>query len=613
MYNSLKSNSSMSFYMHKQTYAFRQNKKPITIKLQEGLLQERPLQGRPLQERPLQLEPKEEEKKQPEEKQPEEKQPEEKQISKDIKNNMINHLLKNNTNINFCFIISSYNNSLNIENNLNSVINQTYTNWRAIYINDYSNDNTEELYFEIIKNAKMEEKFTYIKNDKRYYQMHNKYIAYKLVNDLEIVCILDGDDWLLNNSVLEVLKNYYTTTNYKMISSNYKVYDNNIVSPESKSEKFYSNIELTNNAVRYNNNWYIRHLKTGYGIFFKSIPEEYLKYKDELLNICTDCAEIYCVIEFTKGNILQIQEPLYVYNRQNSKLYPSSYYNSKDSNIRKDILNTLRTLPICKFSFPKTYIINLTVDTHKKINMLKHLMIMNNNNYEFIVAINGDTDIETEKIFDNYINHYFLKPIRNSVTINNETIIFKKDYSKYISQKQHITKGSLGLLQSIFKTLNLFIDDDQSNHILIFEDDIFTLKNIDYYMFINSKVLDNKDLIYLGCHNNHNKIYHNVNDNDVFIPIGDIPYLIYGAYSIIISKKIAKYILSIGLDEILKLNLSWDLFLNFIREYKKDFSFYLYFKELFVPDVMKDGINGIRDKLFYEERDINLENYILNN
>jgi hypothetical protein len=66
------------------------------------------------------------------------------------------------------------------------------------------------------------------------------------------------------------------------------------------------------------------------------------------------------------------------------------------------------------------------------------------------------------------------------------------------------------------------------------------------------------------------------------------------------------------LDEILKLNLSWDLFLNFIREYKNNFSFYLYFKELFVPDVMKDGINGIRDKSFYEERDINLKNYIQN-
>ena len=131
-------------------------------------------------------------------------------------------------------------------------------------------------------------------------------------------------------------------------------------------------------------------------------------------------------------------------------------------------------------------------------------------------------------------------------------------------------------------------------------------------MFINTKMLDNKDLIYLGCHNNHNKIYNNVNDNDVFINIGDIPYLIYGSYSIIISKKLAKYILSIGLDEILKLNLSWDLFLNFIREYKNNFSFYLYFKELFVPDVMKDGINGIRDKSFYEERDINLKNYIQN-
>jgi glycosyltransferase involved in cell wall biosynthesis len=594
MYNSLKNNSNMSFDMYKQIKTYRQTYKPTKFKLQEDVLQ---------------IEQIKEEKEKEKEK---ETQTEEFQISKDTPIMNRHLLLKDNTNINFCFIISSYNNSLNIEKNLNSVINQTYTKWRAIYINDNSSDNTEELYFEIIKNTKMEKKFIYIKNDKRCYQMHNKYMAYKLVNDLEIICILDGDDWLLNENVLEVLKNYYTTTNYKIISSNYKVYDNNIISPESKSEKFYSNIELTNNVVRYNNNWYIRHLKTGYAIFFKSISEEYLKYKDEWLNICTDCAEIYCVIEFSKGNIIQIQEPLYVYNRQNSKLYPSSYYNSKNSEKRLNILNTLRTLPICKYSFPKTYIINLSIDSDKKINMMKQLMIMKNNNYEFIEGINGNISVDTTILFDNYINNYFVNRIIHSVTINNEILELKNDFSKYINKKQHITKGSLGLLQSIFKILNKFITDDKIDHILIFEDDIFTLKDIDYNMFINTKLLENKDLIYLGCHNNNNKIYDNINDNDVFINITDIPYLIYGCYSIIISKKLAKYILSIGLNEILKLNMSWDIFLNFLREYKKSFSFYLYFKELFIPDVIKDGINGIRDNSFYKERGINLENYVQN-
>jgi hypothetical protein len=74
---------------------------------------------------------------------------------------------------------------------------------------------------------------------------------------------------------------------------------------------------------------------------------------------------------------------------------------------------------------------------------------------------------------------------------------------------------------------------------------------------------------------------------------------------------LAIYILSIGIDNILKLNLSWDLLLNLIRK-NNEFNFYLYFKQLFIPNVLKDGINGCRTNKFYEDRNIILDNYIIN-
>ena len=150
MYNSLQIN----FDMYNKIKTFRQTSPPIKLKVHAN----------PLQGSISQLEPKEEEKEEEKEEKEEEKEEKEEEeekeketllISKDINSNLISHLLKDNTNIKFCFIISSYNNSLNIEKNLYSVINQTYTNWRAIYINDNSSDETEELYFEIIKNTKM--------------------------------------------------------------------------------------------------------------------------------------------------------------------------------------------------------------------------------------------------------------------------------------------------------------------------------------------------------------------------------------------------------------------------------------------------------------------------
>jgi glycosyltransferase involved in cell wall biosynthesis len=120
----------------------------------------------------------------------------------------------------FCFVIPSYNNSLIVKQNLESVIRQTYTNWRAIYINDCSTDDTHDLFFEIVKQYNVESKFTYIKNDRRMGQMYNKYTAYKLVGDFEIVCILDGDDWLSGPDALSIIAKEYASKNIEVTYGN---------------------------------------------------------------------------------------------------------------------------------------------------------------------------------------------------------------------------------------------------------------------------------------------------------------------------------------------------------------------------------------------------------
>ena len=102
-----------------------------------------------------------------------------------------------------------------------------------------------------------------------------------------------------------------------------------------------------------------------------------------------------------------------------------------------------------------------------------------------------------------------------------------------------------------------------------------------------------------------------MNDKDVFIDIKNIPYLIYGTYSLIISRKLALFIFDFGLKNIINYNLSWDLFLNFVRETNDNFNYYLYFKQLFIPDVCKDGINGNRDITFYNTRNIVLDDYYI--
>lgn len=438
------------------------------------------------------------------------------------------HLLQNK-NISFCFVISSYNNSKNIEKNLNSVIHQTYKNWRVIYTNDCSTDKTDVLFNKIMDTHQLRHKFTYILNTTKKGQMHNKYYMYKLVHDLEIVCLLDGDDWLLHNGVLEILKNHYMT-NTKICTSNYRTFFENKIIDYIPYPFFYSPEEIKEKKIRYCEPWHFKHLKTGYGILFKSIPKSYLQKDNVWLSRCTDCAEMYSVSELSNGKISQISEPLYVYNKDNSMLYDTSYYVNKTEH--STILKFLKSLPVCNYTWPYTYII--TKDVDKKNKMIDQLTYMQNSNYEFI----------TIESYENYI------------------------------PTQNITKKSFGLLQSVFKVLQQFVQQD-INHIVLFEDDVYSHVEINYYFFLHDKLLKGKDIVYLG---------HTIetNDKDVFMNVQQLPYLIHDTYSIVISKNIAQFILSFGLENIVNLNLSWDLFLNYVRE-KYEYTFYVYFKQLFIP------------------------------
>jgi GR25 family glycosyltransferase involved in LPS biosynthesis len=306
--------------------------------------------------------------------------------------------------------------------------------------------------------------------------------------------------------------------------------------------------------------------------------------------MATDVAEMTCVTEFSNANVLCVDDIFYTYNYDNSILYPSSYYNSKDAKERELTHKHIKQLPPCNYKLPHIYIINLLEDKTKKTKMMKQLEIIQSP-YTFVEAIRGDTK---DPLYETYLREF-------------ESKIYPKN--KYCLHKKHITPGSLGLLQSIFKTLTLFVESDLE-HILILEDDAFTFKNFHHILFINEKLLKDKDLIYLGCHSSTDLIYKsNVNDKDVFIDVKTYKKLIYGAYSIILSKKIARHILNCGLESIVKLNLSWDLFLNHIRD-NTDHTTFLYFKELFIPDVMKDGIQPQRSMEFYKKNNMNLDNYV---
>ena len=109
----------------------------------------------------------------------------------------------------FVITIPSYNNEKWYKNNLSSVFSQTYQNFRIIYIDDCSPDNTYRLVENYVKELKKSEQVTLIRNERRQGALANHFKAINLCADDEIVVCLDGDDWFANDNVLEYLNKIY--------------------------------------------------------------------------------------------------------------------------------------------------------------------------------------------------------------------------------------------------------------------------------------------------------------------------------------------------------------------------------------------------------------------
>ena len=101
------------------------------------------------------------------------------------------HIVNNITkNVKFCFITSSYNQSQFIIFNLNSIRLQMYTNFRVIYVNDNSTDDSLKILQTYIRKYPTF-KITLINNETRYGPAYSRKIAYDKCTDDEI-CVFFG-------------------------------------------------------------------------------------------------------------------------------------------------------------------------------------------------------------------------------------------------------------------------------------------------------------------------------------------------------------------------------------------------------------------------------------
>jgi len=212
----------------------------------------------------------------------------------------------------FVFVVASYNNEQWYRRNLKSIFSQNYDNYRVIYIDDCSPDNTSELVEHYVKEMGKGEKVTLIRNTKRMKAMANIYKAVHTCADDEVVVMLDGDDWLINEHVLETLNGVYADPQVWLTFGSFCLFP--------KGKGWAANIpqDVVNiNAFRFFQPA-PSHLRTFYAGLFKKIDKEDLCENGDFYEYTYDLAMMFPMIEMAAERFQFIAQVLYVYNDANS-------------------------------------------------------------------------------------------------------------------------------------------------------------------------------------------------------------------------------------------------------------------------------------------------------
>lgn len=247
----------------------------------------------------------------------------------------------------FVIVIPSYKNANWCDRNIQSVIDQNYSNYRVIYTDDNSPDETFSKVSSIVKKSNKAHKFTLIKNDVRLGALHNLYNMITSCEDDEIILTLDGDDWLSNENVLNTLNQYYSSEDIWMTYGQYQNHPNREIGIARQIPD-----EIINTKSYRKYSWCSSHLRTFYAWLFKKIKLEDLKYQNEFMAMAWDMTIMFPMLEMSGHHSRFISDILYIYNLENpinDHKVNVALQQQLDKYVRNmPLYNTLPTRPIFK-------------------------------------------------------------------------------------------------------------------------------------------------------------------------------------------------------------------------------------------------------------------------
>ncbi len=147
-----------------------------------------------------------------------------------------------------------------------------------------------------------------IRNEERLYAGYNRFKIFTNCKDDDIIIFLDGDDWLSDSQVLQVINDTFNNNKIHWSISNHKIYKNSKI----KVLPVFVNLPLEISKPR------ICHLRCGYGYVWNNMEIDWLKKDNKIIKWMTDWNEnIYALKHY--GQPFKIESSLSVYNNDSSK------------------------------------------------------------------------------------------------------------------------------------------------------------------------------------------------------------------------------------------------------------------------------------------------------
>ena len=214
---------------------------------------------------------------------------------------------------NIVVISCNYNGDIFVRKNILSVFNQTYKPKKHYFIDDISTDGCVEIAKKTILYNKIDN-IKLIENKEKFYKIRNLYnIIHNEIDDNDIIVILDGDDWLVNNSVLEKINCIYKQNNCKYMYSNF-VFSHNF--HPGISRKIPSNLWNP-----YISRWITSHISTFKASEFKKINyKNFVDNNENWFEMGCDQAYVLPILENIRNNgklssdVFFTSDIMYVYN-----------------------------------------------------------------------------------------------------------------------------------------------------------------------------------------------------------------------------------------------------------------------------------------------------------